>query len=351
VLRNYAAALAPAIWGTTYLTTTDFLPAYRPLTAALLRALPAALVLLAVTRRCPHGAWWWRSFVLGTLNIGAFFALLFVAAYRLPGGVAAAVGAVQPLFVVLISWAVAGERPTRMRVLAAVLGLAGVAMLVLRADARLDLVGVLAAIGAALSMATGIVLGRRWGRPVSLLAMTGWQLLGGVVLLAPLALAVEGLPGHLTGRNIGGYAYLTIVGTAFAYVIWFRGVETLPSARLSMLGLLSPTVAAVLGWSVLGQSLTPLQLVGFVTALAALVIGQVPPRVGTTAKRSSELGSKRDRATAVVPAADSASSATGPGSAGSLAQTAPGRHSRAASRRPRAACPPDRCRSVGQSPM
>ncbi len=91
--------LAPVVWGTTYLTTTEFLPPDRPLTAAALRALPAGLVLVAMTRQRPHGAWWWRSLALGTLNIGAFFALLFVAAYRLPGGLAAALGAVQPLLV------------------------------------------------------------------------------------------------------------------------------------------------------------------------------------------------------------------------------------------------------------
>ena len=48
-----ATGLAPAIWGTTYLTTTQLLPAGRPLLAAVLRALPAGLVLIAITRRLP----------------------------------------------------------------------------------------------------------------------------------------------------------------------------------------------------------------------------------------------------------------------------------------------------------
>src|SRR5215468_8222898 len=98
-----ATGLAPAIWGTTYLATTQLLPAGRPLLAAVLRALPAGLVLIAITRRLPHGIWWWRAFVLGALNIGAFFALLFVAAYRLPGGVAATIIAAQPLLVTGLS--------------------------------------------------------------------------------------------------------------------------------------------------------------------------------------------------------------------------------------------------------
>jgi hypothetical protein len=77
-------ALAPAIWGTTYLVTSELLPPDRPLLAAVVRALPAGILLTALTRQFPRGDWWWRALVLGTLNIGAFFALLFVAAYRLP---------------------------------------------------------------------------------------------------------------------------------------------------------------------------------------------------------------------------------------------------------------------------
>lgn len=92
-----ATALTPIIWGTTYLVTTELLPPDRPLLAAVLRALPAGLLLVVLTRRLPQGIWWWRALVLGFLNIGAFFALLFVAAYRLPGGIAAIIIASQPL--------------------------------------------------------------------------------------------------------------------------------------------------------------------------------------------------------------------------------------------------------------
>ncbi|MEM7276359.1 MAG: EamA family transporter, partial [Actinomycetota bacterium] len=60
-----ATALAPAAWGTTYLTTTELLPADRPLLAAALRALPVGLVLVLRTRRLPVGDWWWRAAVLG----------------------------------------------------------------------------------------------------------------------------------------------------------------------------------------------------------------------------------------------------------------------------------------------
>ncbi|TDE57022.1 EamA family transporter [Nonomuraea mesophila] len=283
MLRNQTGvvlltALTPSIWGTTYLVTTELLPPDRPLLAALIRALPAGLLLLAITRRLPEGIWWWRALVLGALNIGVFFALLFVGAYRLPGGVAATVGAVQPLLVALLSAGLLAERLSLRTALSAVAGVAGVGLLVLRADARLDALGVAAALGGAAVMATGVVLSKRWRSPAPLLATTGWQLVAGGLLLLPVALLVEGPPpATLTAANLAGYAYLAVIGSAFAYALWFWGLGRLTATQVTFLGLLSPVVATALGWLVLGQHLTAAQAFGAVVVLAALVAAQLRP--------------------------------------------------------------------------
>lgn len=161
-----ATAIAPLTWGSTYAVTTQWLPAGEPLVTAAVRALPAGLLLLVVTRQLPSGVWWWRAAVLGTLNIGAFFALLFVAAYRLPGGMAAVLGAIQPLIVAGLSVPMMRQRPSRLTLLAGAVGVGGVALVVLQAVVRPDPLGVAAGLGGATAMATGIVLGKRWGRPV-----------------------------------------------------------------------------------------------------------------------------------------------------------------------------------------
>jgi probable blue pigment (indigoidine) exporter len=278
VLRNLLlTALAPALWGTTYLVTTEFLPPDRPLLAAALRALPPGLLLVALTRKLPTGSWWWRSLVLGSLNIGLFLALLFVAAYRLPGGVAATVGALQPLLVAGLAAGLLGERLTTRTVVAGAAGVAGVSLLVLRGNAVLDAIGVAAAIGGAVAMAFGVVLAKRWTSPASSLATTGWQLVAGGLLLTPVALVVEGPPPAMTGTNVAGYAYLSIIGAAFAYAVWFRGIGLLSPTKVTFLGLLSPLVATALGWLALDQTLTPAQALGAVIVLAALVAAQLKP--------------------------------------------------------------------------
>lgn len=276
--------ITPLVWGSTYAVTTEFLPPDRPMFTALMRALPAGLVLLAVSRVLPRGAWIWRAAVLGTLNIGAFFPLLFLAAYRLPGGVAAVLGAAGPLFAQGFAALFLSQRPTARGLIAGVVGILGVALVVLRAGAALDALGVLAGIAGAGLMAAGTVLTKRWGRPegVGPLAMTGWQLTVGGLLLLPLALLVEGGPPALDARAIGGYLYLGGIGTAAAYVVWFRGLSRLPATSVAFLTLLSPLSAAIIGWVALGQSLSPLQVAGMAIALGGTLMGQLagPARPG-----------------------------------------------------------------------
>ncbi|MEU8922213.1 EamA family transporter [Kitasatospora sp. NPDC048545] len=274
------AALAPAAWGTTYLVTTQLLPEGRPLLLAALRALPAGVLLLLIGRKLPRGRWWGRAAVLGMLNIGLFFPLMFVGAYRLPGGVAATIGAIQPLLVAGFSIGVLGVRPGRRALLAGLAGVGGVALLVLKSGASLDGVGIAAMVGGISLMAMGTVLTRRWGRPegATLLDLTAWQLLAGSVFLVPLAALVEGAPPALTATNLAGFAYLGLFGTALGYVLWFRGIAHLGAGPASFLGLINPVVATIGGLVVLGQTLTPWQVLGLLVALGALVAGQAPAR-------------------------------------------------------------------------
>lgn len=273
-------ALAPISWGSTYIVTTELLPPDRPLFTALLRALPAGMALVAITRTLPRGAWWWRAAVLGALNIGAFFPLLFLAAYRLPGGVAAVVGSVGPLFVAGLAAMLLQERATTRTLLTGIAAALGVGLIVLRAEAAIDVVGVLAGVAAAASMSAGTVLTKRWGRPdgVGPLALTGWQLTAGGLLIAPVAAILEGAPPVLDGNALVGYGYLALANTAVAYFLWFRGISALPATSVTFLGTLSPLTATALGWVLLGQALGPVQLVGMAIAIGATVVGQLPAR-------------------------------------------------------------------------
>lgn len=267
-------ALAPAVWGSTYLVTTEALPAGYPVTVAALRALPAGLLLLALTRCLPPRAWLGRVFLLGGFNFALFWTLLFVAAYRLPGGVAATLGALQAMMVIFMARGWLGTPVRAGAVAAAAAGVTGVALLLIGPEAALDPVGVAAGLGGAASMAAGTVLSRKWQPPVSALSFTAWQLTAGGLILLPLALLAEPPLPPLSPINLAGLAWLGLIGAAATYAIWFRGVARIEPGAVSMLGMMSPVTAVLLGWMVLGQALSPVQMLGAIIVLGAVWAGQ-----------------------------------------------------------------------------
>ncbi len=265
---------APAAWGTTYLVTERLLPPDRPLLSATLRALPTGLVLLAVTRRLPRGDWWWRAALLGVCNIGMFFPLLFLAAYRLPGGLASTLQATSPLAVMALAALVIGERAGAARVVAAGVGVVGVALLVLRSPGHLDTLGLVGAFGSVAVSALGFVLIKRWTPPVDLLTLVSWQLVVGGLARLPVAWLAEGPPPHLDAGAVGGYLWLMVAGTGLAYWCWFTGLRAMPAGAVSLIGLVNPVVGTTLGVAVAGEAFGPLQALGVVLVLGGVVAGQ-----------------------------------------------------------------------------
>lgn len=267
-------AIAPMVWGSTYLVTTELLPANSPLTAAMLRALPAGILLVLLTGTLPRGRWWPRLLLLGFLNIGFFFYCLFFAATHLPGGMAALVMSIQPLLVMALGYFLLNSTLSIKQMIASLMGIAGIALLVINNQAELNTQGIIMGMLGAVTMAYGLVMTKRWGRPtgMSLLGFTGWQLLFGGLILLPVAWSIEGLPSQLSLSNLAGYSYLSIVGSVLAYSLWFRGIEKLPTITVSFLGLLSSVSAVILGYVVLGQSLTWLQLCGALSIFVSILL-------------------------------------------------------------------------------
>lgn len=86
------------------------------------------------------------------------------------------------------------------------------------------------------------------------------------------------MPGHLTGRNIGGLVYLAVFSGIVSYGLCFWALQRLPASSVTFLSLLNPVLAALLGWVVLHQTLNGVQLLGAALVLAAVVLGQARAR-------------------------------------------------------------------------
>lgn len=271
-------AIAPIAWGSTYVVTRHLLPPEAPLWGGVLRALPAGLVVLLIARRLPRGSWWWRSLVLGTLNVGGFFVLVYVAGQRLPSSLASTLMSASAACMMLFAWLLLHRRPRLAAALGAAIGLVGVVVMLGFDGGGADPWGVAASLGAMVASSLGFVLTSRWGSDVPALPMTAWQLIGGSVVLIPAALVVEGGPPALTVSSALGFVYVTLVATALAYVAWFAGLRHLSPGVVGLVGLLNPVTGVVLGVAIAGEAFGVPQAVGVVLVLAGITLGAMPAR-------------------------------------------------------------------------
>ncbi len=267
-------AIAPIAWGATYVVTRQHLPAESPLWGSVLRALPAGLVLLAATRVLPQGSWWWRSLVLGTLSVGAFFVLIYVAAQRLPSSIAATLMATSAAAMMLLAWPLLAERPRATSVVGAGIGVTGVGVMLLTGGMTVDPVGVAASVAAMLMSSVGFILTRRWVADEGVLAITSWQLVAGGLGLVPVALVVEGGPPSLDPRTTAAFAFVALIATALAYSAWFAGLRHLPASTVGLIGLLNPVTGVILGTVLAAEVLGARQALGIALVLTGIMVGQ-----------------------------------------------------------------------------
>ena len=268
-------AVAPAAWGTTYIITEKMLPPDRPLFAALLRALPIGLLMLAWRRQLPPRGWWLKAIVLGMLNIGLFFPLIFVSAYGLPGGLASTIQATSPLAVMGVAWLMIGERATALRLVGAVIGLLGVVLLVLRTPDGVTGFGLFGAFASVAVSAVGFVLIKRWHPPVDMLTLVSWQLVVGGLFLLPVAFLVEGAPPEIDLPAAAGYLWIAVVVTGVAYFCWFTGLRAMPAGGAALVGLVNPVVGTVLGVVFAHEAFGPTQALGVALVLGGVLLGQL----------------------------------------------------------------------------
>ncbi len=215
--------------------------------------LPAGIALLIWSRRFPQRGEWAKLIVTGILNIGAFQALLFIAAYRLPGGLAAVIGAIQPLLVMLLARCVDRQRSPGWRCSPPSPAYSVWPCCCCRrtpsstrwASARRF---------SGRSVWRWALLSRRWALSLPIVALTGWQLTIGGVVLAPVALIVDPPLHQITVLQAAGYLWLCGGRHAGLWPV-VSGIGRLSPVAVSAMSLLSPVTAVVLGWIFLGQKI------------------------------------------------------------------------------------------------
>ena len=224
----------------------------------------------------------------GFIGVAVVQLLYFAAVSRIPIGVAMLLEFTSPVLVAL--WVRFVRRvvlPARMWVgtALAVLGLAMVAEV--WQGLRLDALGLLLGIGAALCAAAYFLLGERAGRTIAPLGLVTWGMVIGAAVIAFMA-PPWSLPGEVMTADATFGAWdvpvwvllvtCTVVSTALAYLLSISSLRLLPANVVSVLAVIEPIVATVLAWLMLGQALTVAQVIGAVVLLSGATVVQLASR-------------------------------------------------------------------------
>ncbi|WP_135467803.1 DMT family transporter [Crenalkalicoccus roseus] len=216
-------------------------------------ALALALRAAGADLRVPRGLWP-RLFLVSALNITAWMGLAGFALLWLNASEACLVCYTMPIWAALLAWPLLGERPTRRRLLALGLGLAGLVVVIAGRGLDLGLAklpGVGLALGSAVLFALGTVLTKRRPLPMPPPAGVAWQLLIGMAPLGLAALAFD--RPDIAGLSATGWAallYGALVPLCLCYLAWFAALRRLP-ATLATTGTLIAPVVGVLGSALL----------------------------------------------------------------------------------------------------
>ena len=263
------------LWGVSFPAISIGLGYLPPLLFAAFRYDVAAILLLGYAVVTAGGRGWvptGRNNVAAIAAGGVFLVagngLLFVGQQTVPSGIAAILQALVPIVTALWALVLLDERLSAMGTLGVIVGFVGIGLIVRPDPGNLtgsDTLGRLLVVGQVVSVSLGGVLIQRARPSMERVAMTGWAMLvGGVVLHALSFAAGEPAPTALVDPiAIGTVVYLGVFSTAIAFVIYFTVLSERGAFEVSLVTYLVPIVATVAGVFLLGESIGPLSVLGF----------------------------------------------------------------------------------------
>lgn len=283
--------LLSLLWGGSFFFAKIAVGALPPLTVVLVRVAiaAAALLLYLRLRRIPVPSSvtvWGALFGMGVLNNLVPFSLIFWGQTFIDSGLASIINATTPIFSLVVAHLLTEDEKLSARKLVGIgLGIAGVAVL-LRGQGSLGsgaLWGIAACLGAALSYGFANTFGRRFKTMGMTPAATAFgQLLATSVMALPMVLLIDtpwrlSLPGLTVWASLIGLALLS---TALAYIIFFHLLATAGATNTSLVTLLIPPSAILLGTAFLGEHLSATQFGGMgLIGLGLLILdGRLPLR-------------------------------------------------------------------------
>lgn len=273
--------LLSVLWGGSFLFIGIAVEQLAPLHLVFLRVAIAAAIMLALLRvksiPLPRSLTGWKPFfVMGALNNVIPFSLIFYAQTEISVSLASIVNSTTPVFTFLILAAAGAERLAANKLIGSLLGISGVVILVDPTHMIFDSVtkGVVLSTCAAVSYGFSGLWAKRHLSSTPPLKAAGCQLISSTLILG-LLLPFIGPPPPSELPSLGVIASvlgLSILSTAWAYVIFFRLITEVGASNAMLVTLLVPVSGSLLGWLVMHDSLSAHQLLGALVIAAALLV-------------------------------------------------------------------------------
>ena len=275
--------LLALIWGGSFLSIRMVLEEVGVLTTVAFRVGLAAAALWAFVLvrglPVPRGARWVGAcLILGFFNNIVPFCLIVWGQTHIPSGLAGILNASNVIFSVgLAALMFRDERLTARKSLGIMLGLAGVALTIgpgVLSHLDLTSLGQLAILGASLSYAISSIFSRHALSDVRPEVVAAGMLSVSSLAMVPAAIWIEGAPSlAYSGQTWGALLYISLISSAFAYILYYRVLLTAGAGNVSLVTLMIAPVAVMLGAMTYGETLPPAAYLGLVLlALGMLVI-------------------------------------------------------------------------------
>jgi drug/metabolite transporter (DMT)-like permease len=284
------------IWGTTWIFIKVGLEDLPPIAFAVTRFLFAVAILFAVVRvqkiPLPQTAIEWRLIALtGVLQFSINYSMVFWSEQYITSGLAAVLQSMITVFGLALAWIfLPSERITPVKIFAVCLGVTGVSVIFydqLRVQSYMAFAGCVAVVIGSYTAAQASILIKARGGLLHPASLVLGQMICGLPAIIIYSLVVEGNPltFHWTWRAVICVLYLTIFGTIAAFWLYYWLLNKIESTKAMMISLVTPLLAVIIGWAVLGETLPPQTGLGGLLIIASIwliAIRRKVRRSGTT---------------------------------------------------------------------
>lgn len=256
------------IWGTTWIFIKIGLDDLPPIAFAAARFLLGVIILYFVIRiqkiPLPKTAKEWRLIALtGVLQFSVNYSMVFWSEQHITSGLAAVLQSMITVFGLLLAWIfLPNERITRLKIVAVAIGVVGVGVIFydqLQVQSFMAFLGCAAVVVGSYAAAQASILIKSKGGAIHPASLVFCQMLCGLPAVIVYSLVAEGNPINFnwSWKAIGCVLYLTIAGTIAAFWLYYWLLDKIESTKAMMISLVTPLLAVVIGWLVLGEKLPP----------------------------------------------------------------------------------------------